>query len=148
MIEPLQAPLYWIKALFTRAFLYDQARPVELLSVLAMSGWAQLLLTSPEILNREGYRGFAALNGASWTVIMAAVAAIQLVVMFKPVGRVWQEMRFGAMAMSSGLWTVIASNFWISGISSTANLTYSSIAFVTALTGVYLGWKIQTSSNN
>lgn len=135
-----------IRQAYASIFLFDQARPVEWLSLISLFGWVWQILKNPQLLERDSYVSFSSLPPQAWAVLMALIALVQLLVMFKVNGRFAHELRFAAMTLTASIWTVIAVNFWGSGISTTANITYSALAFVTALTGIYLGWKTQSYS--
>ncbi len=123
----------------TTIFFRDAARPVEWISLLALAGWAQFLIEAPQVLLRDSYTAFRVLPAWLWALVMGLVVAVQLAAML-PVtkGREW--LRFVAMALAAGLWTVIAINFWNGVAITTGTRTYSAIALIASLTGVWLGW--------
>lgn len=136
-----------LELIFGRVLFRDPARPIEILSLLGLAGWCIFLVSFPNLLaERESYRAFSALAPHVWALMFGFVALLQLatiVLRFSP--RVKAEIRFAAMALSAGMWTVVAVAFWTSGIFSTAHWTYTSIALLCSLTGMYLGWAAKTS---
>ena len=129
---------------FTSTFLCDPARPVEWISLLALAGWAQFLTEAPEVLLRDSYTAFDALPARGWALLMAVVVIVQLAAML-PVTRGRATLRFVAMALAAGLWSVITINFWNGQAITTGARTYTAIALMTAFTGVYLGWASKRS---
>lgn len=132
---PLRRPVAAIAAIIFR----DPARPVEWISLLALAGWAQFLFETPQVLLRDSYTAFRALPAWAWAAIMASVVIVQLAAML-PVTRGREWLRFLAMALAAGLWTIVAINFWLGDAITTGARTYSALALMTSLTGVWLGW--------
>lgn len=124
---------------YVSTFFADPARPVEWLSLLALAGWTQFLVETPELLWRDSYTAFTWLPAGGWAAIMTVVIALQLLAML-PAVKNRETLRFVAMAFAAGLWTVIAINFWKGDAVTTGARTYTALALITALTGVYLGW--------
>ena len=125
--------------LFTATFFPDPARPVEWLSLLGLAGWAQFLAGDPEVLLRDSYTAFNFLPAWGWVLLMAGVVVVHLAAMV-PVTRERATLRFVAMAIAAGLWTIVALSFWNGQAITTGARMYTAIAFLTAMTGVWLGW--------
>ncbi|PZO81619.1 MAG: hypothetical protein DI629_03520 [Mesorhizobium amorphae] len=117
-------------------FFRDHARPVELLSLVILSSWAQFLLTSPDTFRLPRYSGFSALEPSSWATIIFAVIGAQIVALWPRRWAGW--VRFFAMAMASGLWAIIAANFW-TGDAPILARTFTSFALASVATTAYLG---------
>lgn len=132
---------------YVSVFLFDPARPVEMLSLIGMLGWCWFLFFHPEAFERPGYVTFNILGAHGWAIIMVMVAGAQVAALFKPTGHFWHEIRFAAMAAAAGVWSAVAVHFWANESISTADTTYTAIAIVTALTGIYLGWKSTSYSS-
>ena len=116
----------------------DPARPVEFIAVAGLGGWTVFLAFHPETLSRAAFSGFAALPVIGWQILMGLTALTQFAVIVAPVpGRA--VLRFAAMTLASGLWTVVAFNFWGGLQLSTGAGMYTAIAAISALTGVWLG---------
>lgn len=125
---------------FFEFIFYDQARPLEVLSAVNLLSWAGVFLANPELLARDSYRSFEALDARVWAAIFAATAVAQFIGM---IGKFLHaaNMRFVGMALASGAWTVVAANFVNSGVSTTANTNYVLLAVLCAMAGAFLGWK-------
>lgn len=121
----------------------DPARPVEWISILALSGWVQFLIQSPEVFALPRYQAFSSLPPAVWAIVASGVIIAQLVGMLR--GARADRIRFFAMALATGIWVVIAFSFWSTASAPISARTASAIAFATAMTGVYLGWVSQKS---
>lgn len=127
-------------AKFFRFLFFDEVRLLEVFSALNLLAWAEVLLTAPELLRDGAYRGFSNVEAVVWAYCFGAIALGQIVAM---IIRRWHplEFRFAAMAFAAGAWTVIAWNFWETGISTTANLNYTLLAGACAISGAFLAWK-------
>jgi hypothetical protein len=139
----MNARNYRIAKLVAEFGFRDPARPVEWLTILALTGWVQFLIQSPEVFTLPRYEAFAAMPPSLWAAIMAGVIVAQLVGMLPVRGA--DRIRFIAMALTTGIWVVIAFSFWSSVSAPIAARTASAIAFAAAMTGVYLGWVSQKS---
>lgn len=127
-------------ARFFRFLFFDEVRLLEVFSALNLLAWAEVLLTAPELLRDGAYRGFSNVEAVVWAYCFGAIALGQIGAM---IIRRWHplEFRFGAMAFAAGAWSVIAWNFWETGISTTANLNYTLLAGACAISGAFLAWK-------
>lgn len=121
---------------FAEVFFRDHARPVELLILVILSGWAQFLVSSPDTFRLPRYSAFDDLEPATWAGIIFTVILAQLVALWPSRWAPW--IRFVAMAAASGLWAIIASNFW-TGDAPILARTFTAIAFAAVVTSVYLG---------
>ena len=140
-------PITMLEFFFGRILFRDPARPVEILSALGLAGWTAFMLGFPDIVAaRAGYASFSWMPPHAWAALMGGICLLQLITIFLrlPV-KVKAETRFAAMALSAGIWAVIAVAFWSSGTQSTAHWNYTSIALLCSLTGMYLGWAAKTS---
>lgn len=116
----------------------DQARPIEWLSLLALAGWLQFLLAEPERFQQPRYEAFSALPPAAWALIIAGVILAQLAALWP--GPRAATIRFVAMALATGMWTVIALSFWSSAETTAISArTNTVIAFASFVTAVHLG---------
>lgn len=123
------------------AYLFrDEVRLFELFSALNLLAWAELFAQTPGILQRDSYQGFGSLPAHVWVYGFAGIAMAQLASTVLR-HRFAIELRFGAMAFAAGAWTVVAVNFWISGVSTTANFNYSLLVCACAISGAFLAWK-------
>jgi hypothetical protein len=122
----------------------DPVRLIELFSALNLLAWARLLVSEPGLLARDSYAGFASLGGPVWATILAVIAISQIAPMVRSF-RQSANLRFVAMAGASGAWLVIASNFLLSGVSTTAEANYLLLALICMASGAYLGWKSRSS---
>lgn len=119
---------------------HDEVRLLELFSAANLIAWSKVLLTAPELAQHGVYKGF----GPSEAVLYAYCFGLISLFQFGAVlARRWRpsELRFAAMAFAAGAWTVIAWNFWQTGLSTPANLNYTFLALTCAVSGAYLGWK-------
>lgn len=125
-----------------RFLFFDEVRLLELFSALNLIAWAELLLGSPEIFagGSGAYRAFAGASAIYYGYGFGAVALLQLLSTFM-VTRFAYEVRLIAMSFAAGAWSVVAVNFWTSGVSTTANLNYTLLALACAASGAFLGWK-------
>ncbi|MHB2265826.1 hypothetical protein [Aliihoeflea sp. PC F10.4] len=121
---------------------HDAARPIEWLSLLALLGWLQFLLTQPEEFSLPRYAAFSALPPNGWAWIIGGIVTVQLLA-FWP-SRLAGTLRFIAMALAAGIWTTIAISFWSSvstaPISARTNTVIAMAVFVTA---IHLGLRRQ-----
>lgn len=140
MNERLDNMLKDLLANFFRFLFFDEVRLLEVFSALNLLAWAEVLLTAPELLRDGAYRGFSNVEAVVWAYCFGAIALGQIAAMTI---RRWHplEFRFAAMAFAAGAWTVIAWNFWETGISTTANLNYTLLAGACAISGAFLAWK-------
>lgn len=127
-----------------RFMLHDEVRIFEVFSAVNLLAWAVLLWEYPAILTRPGYAGLDTAPPSIWAVVTWIAGLLQLAAMVLRHAHI-ARLRFPAMAVAAGVWTVIAIHFW-SGPLSTASVNYTLIAVGCALSGIYLGWK-PTSSN-
>lgn len=118
----------------------DQARPMELLSFIAMAGFAYEFWANPTLLARDSYAVFHTLPPNAWVAIIALVFLLQGSAILG-LRKVDDWLRIVANAASCAMWFVIASSFKLSGISTTAFNTYSAIFLMTAAMGLFLIWK-------
>ena len=118
---------------------WDQARPLELFSGLNLLSWAYLLWAQPELVTRDSYAGFQALGAGIWAFVLLVIAVVQLAPVFWSFAR-GHDLRFVAMALASGAWLMIASNFITSGVSTTADTNYLLLSFTCMASGVWLAW--------
>ncbi|KPN64270.1 hypothetical protein SAMN04488527_101273 [Aliiroseovarius crassostreae] len=123
---------------------YDEVRLFEIFSMLNLFAWAKVLLLQPELLHNEAYRGFDAVAAVLWAYFFGGVAMLQIIAMLNR-RRYRMELRFVAMALAAGSWSVIAWNFWATSLSTTANLNYTILALACAVSGSYLAWKSTSS---
>lgn len=114
----------------------DLARPIEWLSLLLLAGWLQFLLTQPDVFQSPRYGAFAGVSPWVWSTVIASILVAQLVAL-RP-SRHAPTIRFVAMALATGIWTVIALSFW-SGSYPILARTHSVIAFAVIVTAIYLG---------
>lgn len=127
-----------LRPLIAEAFFRDHARPVEWISLLALTGWLQFLVTSPDAFAQDRYQAFHALPPEIWALIITAIIAAQLGAMW-PNGRT-STIRWLAMTMAAAIWAVIAANFW--AMADTAPIsarTSTVLAASVAATAIYLG---------
>ncbi len=117
----------------------DPVRLIELFSALNLMGWAWLLAFEPSLLARDSYAGFASLGGPAWAALLASIAISQFAPMIRRF-RHAANLRFMAMAAAAGAWLVIASNFLLSGVSTTAEANYLLLSLICMVSGAYLGW--------
>ncbi|MDO5631119.1 MAG: hypothetical protein Q4G22_04705 [Paracoccus sp. (in: a-proteobacteria)] len=136
--------LPWPVQGLVRFMLHDEVRIFEVFSALNLLAWAWMLWLHPEILARASYQGFITAAPPVWAVIAFVIGAMQIAAMVLRHHHV-ARLRFPAMALAAGIWTVIAVHFW-AGPPSTAAVNYTLIALGAAISGVYLGWK--PTSNN
>ncbi|WP_182085208.1 hypothetical protein [Aureimonas sp. ME7] len=130
------------------AFLFsDPVRPLEVFSAAALASWAIFLLNVPEALLRDTFSAFDALPAIWWSVLMAAIVLVQIWAMLPDV-RASGFLRFVAMALAAGTWTIVALNFWRAATLSTGAGVYSMLALVTTLAGIWLGWVSRNTSAN
>ncbi|WP_224825610.1 hypothetical protein [Cognatishimia sp. MH4019] len=118
----------------------DEVRLVELFSALNLLAWSNFFATTPDILARDSYAGFGGEEPIFWACCFGIIGAAQVVAMVIR----WRhaiEVRFCAFAFAAGAWTVIAWNFWSTGVLTTANLNYSLLAGACAISGSWLAWK-------
>lgn len=127
-----------------RFMLHDEVRIFEVFSAVNLLAWAALLWEHPTILTRPGYAAFDTAPPSVWALVALLAGGLQAAAMVLRHAHV-ARLRFPAMALAAGVWTVIAVHFW-SGPLSTASVNYTLIAVGCAVSGVYLGWK-PTSSN-
>lgn len=126
---------------------FDPVRVVEVVSAVTLAGWAGLLITNPEFLVRETFSAFSALPAWAWSILMAGTAVIQFFAMVAKIkARPW--LRFVAMALAAGIWTIVAFNFWRGDELSTGTAVYTPVAVVSILAGIWLGWASKNSSQN
>ncbi len=123
------------------AFGRDLARPMEWLSLLLLAGWLQFIVTQPEVFALPRYEAFSALPPAAWAGIIAVVLVAQLFAL-KPT-RHAMSIRFVAMALATGIWTIIALTFASSATSPLMAREHGVIALAAFVTAVYLGLKRQ-----
>ncbi|PIE13812.1 MAG: hypothetical protein CSA70_03600 [Rhodobacterales bacterium] len=118
--------------------LFDEVRLLELFSALSLLAWAKVLLTGPDTLTLA--RGFGPIEATVSAYFFGAIVLLQTWTMFDR-SRHRLDLRFAAMALSSGAWTVIAWELWRAGMPPTVNLNYSMLAAACAASGIWLGWK-------
>ncbi len=123
---------------------HDEVRLFEIFSMLNLFAWAKVLLVQPDLLQHGAYRGFDAVSAILWAYFFGSVATLHLIAMLNH-RRHRMELRFVAMALAAGSWTVIAWNFWAASLSTTANLNYTILALACAVSGAYLAWKSTSS---
>lgn len=116
----------------------DPVRPLEILFLVALWSWAQFLAREPQLLSLPQYSSLAVLPASFWAVLMCAIGIVQLFAMVRD-GPGGVTQRFVAMALSSGIWTVVAIGFWTSPIVAFGAPIYSAFAFLAALAGIWLG---------
>ncbi len=126
-----------------RFMLHDEVRIFEVFSALNLLAWSWALWWHPAMLSRPSYEGFQAAPSTVWACISFFAGALQLAAMVLRHRHI-ARMRFPAMAIAAGVWTVIAFHFW-SGPPSTATINYTLIAIGCAVSGVFLGWKPTSS---
>jgi hypothetical protein len=126
-----------LKRLASEAFYLDQARPIEWLSLAALAGWLQFLLSHPAEFASPRYSAFSSLPPMVWATVVAGVIVAQLIAM--PSWRYSAIIRFVAMTLAAGLWTVIALSFWSSDSAPISARTFTVIALASAVTAVHLG---------
>lgn len=129
-----------------RFTIHDEVRLLELFSALNLFAWAKFFGANPDILQRDSYRGFGGESATFWMWCFGLISLIQAASLLNDR---WHalEGRFLASALAAGAWTVVAWNFWSTGISTTANLNYSLLALACAISGVWLGWKTTSSQS-
>lgn len=127
-----------------RFMLHDEVRIFEVFSALNLLAWSFALWRYPEILARTSYQAFHSAPSPVWAVIAFLAGGLQVVAMALRHRRI-VRLRFPAMAIAAGVWTVIAIHFW-SGPYSTATINYTLIAIGCAVSGVFLGWKPTSNS--
>lgn len=127
-----------------RFLLHDEVRIFEVFSAVNLLAWAVLLWKHPAIFARPDYAGFDIAPPSVWSAVAWIAGLLQLAAMLLRHAHI-ARLRFPAMALAAGAWTVIACHFW-SGPLSTASVNYTLIAVGCAVSGVYLGWK--PTSNN
>ena len=116
----------------------DHARPIEWLSLLLLAVWLQFLVSQPEIFSLPRYAAFASLPTWGWASIIGGILAAQLAALWPSPHAA--TLRFIAMTLATGIWTVIALSFW-STVSTTPIMarTHTVIAIAVIVTAVYLG---------
>lgn len=134
----------WLRATRDR-FFGDPAGLVELISSLCLLAWAEFIWFNPQILVRDSYAGFQILPAQWWVAIMAMVGIGQIAANFAH-HRLRHDWRFLAMCFASGLWFAIATTFFASEVSTTAERTYLILAAVTAVAAIWLSWKASPKS--
>jgi hypothetical protein len=122
------------------AFLFhDQVRLIEILSILCLAGYWQQFSANPEILDRASYDGFQFMTAASWATVTGVGAVLHALVLL--IRWRWQdEARIVMMALACGFWVMVTLSFASIGLSSTAIKTYSAIAILCFISGVFLAW--------
>ena len=133
--EDLPSPLRSV----VRFMLHDEVRIFEVFSALNLLAWSWALWRYPEILARPSYEAFQAAPSDLWARIALGAGVLQILAMVLRHRRM-ARLRFQAMAIAAGVWTVIAIHFW-SGPISTGTINYTLIAIGCAASGVFLGWK-------
>lgn len=127
-----------------RFMLHDEVRIFEAFSAVNLLAWSWALWRHPGILAGPAYQAFHSAPPPIWAVVAFTAGALQIAAMVLRHRRV-VRLRFPAMAVAAGVWTVIAVHFW-SGPPSTATINYTLIAIGCAVSGVFLGWKPTSSS--
>jgi hypothetical protein len=122
----------------------DPAGLVELLSSLALIGWAIFFWRHPTTIYRDSYAAFQIAPLGFWITLFAGVGTSQVLASLFDHSR-RHDLRWVAMALACGIWVTIAGAFSIGDVPTTAPLMYFLIAMVTALATVWLAW---TSSQN
>lgn len=130
--------------LVLRFMLHDEVRIFEVFSALNLLAWSWALWLYPEILTRPSYEAFATADPPVWAFV-ALVAGVLQVAALVMRRRYAAYLRFPAMALAAGVWTVIAVHFW-SGPPSTGAINYTLLALGAATSGIYLGWKPTSKS--
>ncbi|MBP0439451.1 hypothetical protein [Tianweitania sediminis] len=119
----------------------DLARPIELTSLVMLLGWLQFLVTKPEIFSLPRYASFSSLPPYGWALIIAGIIAAQLVALGPIRGSTM--IRFVAMMLATGIWTIIAISFWAADTSPLTARSHTAFALSIIVTAVYLGLKRQ-----
>lgn len=127
-----------------RFMLHDEVRIFEVFSALNLLAWAWALWRYPEILTQPSYEAFATAEPPVWAFVALLVGVLQVAALVVA-HRYAAHMRFPAMALAAGVWTVIAVHFW-SGPPSTGAINYTLLALGAATSGIYLGWKPTSKS--
>lgn len=122
-----------------RFVLHDEVRIFEVFSALNLLAWSWALWLYPGILARPSYEAFQAAPSGLWACIALFSGMLQVLAMILRHRHV-ARLRFPAMAIAAGVWTVIAMHFW-AGPFSTSTINYTLIAIGCAVSGVFLGWK-------
>ncbi len=122
-----------------RFMLHDEVRIFEVYSALNLLAWSWALARHPEILGRPSYEGFQSAPPSIWAAVTFVAGVMQIAAMALRHRRI-TRLRFPAMAIAAGVWTVIAIHFW-SGPISTGTINYTLVAIGSAVSGVFLGWK-------
>ncbi len=120
------------------AFLLDHARPFEWINLLMLSAWFQFLITHPDDFGGPRYPAFKSLSPTVWASIIGVIVVSQLFAMHR--SRHAALIRFAAMTLATGIWTIIALSFW--GQANTAPLSAREntvLALAAAATAIYLG---------
>lgn len=121
------------------AMFLDHARPIEWLSLAALGGWMQFLVSQPEQFAQPRYQAFDFMPPFAWAIAIAVVIVAQLAAM-RP-ARYSTSIRFFAMTLATGIWAVIALSFWSGETAPLSARTNTVIALSSFVTAVYLGLK-------
>ncbi|MBZ9678912.1 hypothetical protein [Mesorhizobium sp. ES1-1] len=127
-----------LQSVISELFFRDHARPVEWINLLTLSAWLQFLITRAADFAGPRYPAFAALSPTVWALVIAAIVAAQLVAMWPTAKSSF--IRFGAMTMAAGMWTVIAISFWVQADTAPISArTNTVLAIAAAVSSIYLG---------
>ena len=134
-------PLFPFRRLMAFVF-HDPVRPLELVYLAALCGWSALMIAKPELLALDNFSSLRVLPSKLWAVVMGAIAIVQIAAMFRQEAPA-ATMRFVAMSLCSGIWTLVAVGFWTSQLISFGAPIYTAFAVLSALSGIWLGWTRQ-----
>lgn len=126
-------------ARFNRFVFHDQVRLIEILSILCLVGYWQQFSANPEILERSSYAGFHFMSAGGWAAVTGFGALLHTLVLIIR-WRFQDEARILMMALACGFWVMVTLSFASIGLSSTAIKTYSAIAILCFISGVFLAW--------
>ncbi|MDD9910200.1 MAG: hypothetical protein OXR62_10960 [Ahrensia sp.] len=139
--------MVWLSELLEEYVFWPHGRLIEVLSLIAMTGWLVELIASPEMFSRAIFDGFR-YSQTVWIGVFASSIAAQLASIFWPWRRLgqWGVVRFLQMALASSIWWFVTLNFAAAPYTNVGVWIFGSLAFVSSILTLRLGWKSSSYS--